>query len=562
MSSSDTKQAAKETAIQDLDETPLIRLGAGVQLFDEEFISQLAAVLPEFLSTRRWYRAKTRSIERVEIEDTVPVPDADSHICVIRILFKEEDVDTYLLPLTSAAGPDAMEIASAAGDVIARFQLANGTTGIVYGALWKQEFSNMLLSAVACDSSFRGRWGEFAARRTRAFDRRCDRAEPVLTSVVSKAEQSNSSIVYGERYILKLFRKVEPGVNPDLEIGEFLTEGGFRNTPAVMGTFEYRRGRSEPMQAGILQAFVRNRGDAWKYTLESLAEFFPRALGAVKNQHAPILKSYHPLALVGDQGFAQEQTLIGSYLDSARLLGARTGEMHAALAAANGNPEFTPEIFTSDDGQKLYDDMRGQAETTFHLLRQSGPTLTGSAGNAARRLLALESEVQDRFASLRQYPVTALRIRHHGDFHLGQVLFTGDDFMIIDFEGEPARPLVERRLKTLAMRDVAGMIRSFQYAAYAALFGQVPGVSTESAASTEAIESWADFWTAAVSAEYLKGYFGAASGASFMPSGREEQRVLFDAFLLQKALYEVSYELNNRPSWVGIPLRGILSLLS
>jgi maltose alpha-D-glucosyltransferase/alpha-amylase len=164
-------------------------------------------------------------------------------------------------------------------------------------------------------------------------------------------------------------------------------------------------------------------------------------------------------------------------------------------------------------------------------------------------------------AILREYPVSAVRIRHHGDFHLGQVLFTGNDFMIIDFEGEPARPLAERRMKTLAMRDVAGMIRSFQYAAYAALFGRVPGLSVDSN-SAEAIESWADYWTAIVSAEYLTGYRSAASGAAFMPSGVEEQRMILDAFLLQKALYEVSYELNNRPTWVGIPLRGILQLLS
>lgn len=561
MSSSDHKETSRTRAIQDLDETPQIHLEPGVRLFDNEFVSQLAALLRDFLPTRRWYRAKTRSIERVEIVDTVSVPEADSHICVIRIQFEEQDEDTYVLPLTAATGPNAAEIASAAGDVLARFQLADGARGIVYGALWKQEFAHALLSAVACDSRFAGAHGEFVARRTRAFDRPCDRSEPALPSVVSKAEQSNSSIVYADRYILKLFRKVETGLNPDMEIGQFLTERGFKNTPAVLGTLEYRGIAAEPMQAGILQAFVRNQGDAWKYTLESLATFFPRVLGAGKNQHAPALSTYHPLALNRTELSGGGLVEIGPYLESARLLGVRTGEMHAALSEAHGDPEFSPEPFTSDDGQKLYDEMRSQAETTFQVLRKSAAITSGSAVEAARQLLASESMIDDRFATLRQYPVSAVRIRHHGDFHLGQVLFTGNDFMIIDFEGEPARPLAERRMKTLAMRDVAGMIRSFQYAAYAALFGQVPGLGIDSN-STEAVESWADYWTAVVSAEYLSGYRTAASGAAFMPSSVEEQRMILDSFLLQKALYEVSYELNNRPTWVGIPLRGILNLLS
>ena len=491
----------------------------------------------------------------------VSVPEADSHIYVIRIQFEEQDEDSYVLPLTAAVGANATEIASAAGDVLARFELADGTRGIVYGALWKQEFANALLSAVACDSRFAGLHGEFVARRTGAFDRSCDASAPALPSVVSKAEQSNSSLVYADRYIFKLFRKVETGLNPDLEIGEFLTERAFKNTPAVLGTLEYRGMGAEPMQAGILQAFVRNQGDAWKYTLESLGTFFPRVLGPAKNQHAPALSTYHPLELDRTEMSGDGPVEIGAYLESARLLGVRTGEMHVALSDAHGDPDFSPEPFTSDDGQKLYDDMRSQAEATFELLRKSAAMVSGSAVEAARKLLASESVIQDRFAKLREFPLSAVRIRHHGDFHLGQVLFTGNDFMIIDFEGEPARPLAERRRKALAMRDVAGMIRSFQYAAYAALFGQVPGVSVDSN-STEALQSWADYWTAWVSAEYLSGYRTAASGAAFLPSGVEEQRLVLDAFSLQKALYEVSYELNNRPTWVGIPLRGILHLLS
>ena len=203
--------------------------------------------------------------------------------------------------------------------------------------------------------------------------------------------------------------------------------------------------------------------------------------------------------------------------------------------------------------------MRRQCETTVNLLRLKHKELTRTAGERARELLRLEPEVYSRFVPLRDSEINTVRIRYHGDFHLGQVLYTGDDFLIIDFEGEPARPLAERRKKTLAMRDVAGMIRSFQYAAYAALFERVAATDGSDMGTAE---SWADFWTAWVSAAYLKAYFETAGDGLFVPAGMEERRLLFDAFLLQKALYEVAYELNNRPNWVGIPLGGILSLVS
>ncbi len=256
---------------------------------------------------------------------------------------------------------------------------------------------------------------------------------------------------------------------------------------------------------------------------------------------------------------SEVRDLLGGYADSAHLLGVRTAQMHAALADPNGGPDFAPEPFAQEDGEQLYEDMLSQADIAFELLRRKQAVLEDTAAEKAQKVLHLEHRVMERFSQLRDQTTAAVRIRFHGDFHLGQVLYTGSDFMIIDFEGEPARPLSQRRAKGLAMRDVAGMIRSFQYAAYAALFGQVPGAAFRPDSTTE---SWADFWTAWVSAIYLNGYFGAANASPFVPADLEQRRVLFDAFLLQKALYEVAYELNNRPDWVRIPLRGILSLIS
>ncbi len=212
-------------------------------------------------------------------------------------------------------------------------------------------------------------------------------------------------------------------------------------------------------------------------------------------------------------------------------------------------------------GTSFTENCLGQADIAFEALRRKETALAGPVTGIARQVLKIEHKIRDRFAAVQNQQVDTVQIRHHGDYHLGQVLYTGEDFMIIDFEGEPARSLAERRAKALALRDVAGMVRSFQYAAFAALFGQVPGVPTEGEA-VQAVEAWAAAWNAAISSTYLKGYFEQAANAPFVPAKNEERRVLLDAFLLQKALYEVAYELNNRPDWLQIPLRGILSLVS
>jgi trehalose synthase-fused probable maltokinase len=507
-------------------------------------ISKLEPLLPDFLTSRRWFRSKARTIQNVLIEDVVPIDRADSSILMLRVGFADGASDLYVLPVSIASGPlDSEEVITSEGG------------RVVYGALSNPAFRDALLDAVRCERRFNGARGEFLAARTSAFDEECGANGASIDSFVSRAEQSNTSVIYRDRYILKLFRRIEAGVNPDVEVGRFLTERGFEHTPAVLGTLAYRTKNGAEYAAGILQEFVPNRGDAWKYTLESLSEFFERAL-ARKERPAPTL---HPLDLMRRAMPDETRELLGEYADSAGLLGRRTAEMHAALTGAAGLPDFVPEPFTPEDAAKLYEEMRGQADFTFELLRHKQAVLTDAAAEAAGKLLRIEDQVTARFTTLKESSIDAVRIRYHGDFHLGQVLYTGRDFMIIDFEGEPARPLADRRAKTLAMRDVAGMIRSFQYAGYAALFGQVSGLPAQGEVRN-AVESWAAYWTAWVSAAFLRVYFDEAGSRPFVPADPQQQRILFDAFLLQKALYEVAYELNNRPDWVRIPLHGILSL--
>jgi maltose alpha-D-glucosyltransferase / alpha-amylase len=518
-----------------------------------QLIADLQHCLPAYVSSRRWFRAKARTIRHLEIKDVIHAPGF--FVLVVCIYYQDAATDEYLLPVAIAW--HAKEHPEAIG--LVRDE-SGGREGVAYDALLDEPVRRTLLAAMAAEETFTGAAGVLRAAHTPAFAQLLPLAAAPSDSFVSRTEQSNTSVIYRDKFILKLFRRLEAGVNPDIEIGRFLTGRGFRHTPAVYGSLEYqKRGDAGLYSAGILQQFVANRGDAWKYTLESLGEFFARVFE--RSAPPPELPTQHPLELAQRDAPPDVCALLGDYYTSARLLGTRTAEMHVALADPNGGPDFAPEPFTAANARHLYEETRTQAIGAFDLLRRMLPVMHAAAVVDARAVLEREFQIFERLAALRDTSFTgALRIRHHGDYHLGQVLHTGHDFMIIDFEGEPARPLSERRAKALALRDVAGMLRSFQYAAYAALFGQVPGISPESAESHR-VESWCAFWNAWIGAAFLRTYLDRAGPYSYLSPQPSARRLVLDAFLLQKAVYEVSYELNNRPDWVRIPLRGILSLV-
>jgi maltose alpha-D-glucosyltransferase / alpha-amylase len=524
---------------------------------DGRAISELEALLPDYIRTRRWYRAKTRTIAGVRIETAVPLAGSNSCMLITRLQYEDGGTDNYILAIRfgdAGAGQTPAE----ADELIATYRTTAGEVGNVSDAIFHPDFRRQLLAAFADETVLHTNGSALLFTQTRAFSQMGHSAGEPLDSSVSRAEQSNTSIIYGSKYILKLFRKIESGTNPDIEIGTFLTERGFKHTPAVLGRLEYRASdQTHPHAAAILQTFVPNQGDAWKYTLDALSGYFERGL---KSREVPEPPREHVTDLMMQDVPPAVAALLGDYAGSARLLGIRTAQMHAALADPNGGPDFVPEPFGSAEGEALYREMLHQADIAFDVLGRKQSTLEPKAAANARQLLDGEDRVRQSFLPLRTEPITAVRIRFHGDYHLGQVLYTGSDFMIIDFEGEPARPLEERRSKGLAIRDIAGMVRSFQYAAYAALFGQVPGLSFGEA-ETARVETLARLWFTWASAIYLSGYFEGADHAEFVPGDPAERRMLLNAFLLHKALYEVAYELNNRPDWVRIPLGGILGLI-
>jgi maltose alpha-D-glucosyltransferase/alpha-amylase len=526
---------------------------------------QLMGLLPAYMRGRRWFRSKARRIKTVSLHDSAPVAleGTEARLAIFDVEYTEGEPERYVLPLALARSDEADRIVRDTPQALVATVAPEGEQGlqwVLYDALYNPAFSTALLDAIGSRRRLPSRRGEVTATPTRAYRSLRGSKSAHLDAVVGRAEQSNTSVMFGDRLILKVFRRLEPGTNPDLEIGTALTEKGFAYTPAVGGWLAYRNPREEASALGILQAYVPNQGDVWEFTLDSVGAFFEEvaALGTPPPSVASASIEAVLEASAGELSPAAAET-IGEYLDVCGLLGTRTAQLHAALAGASTDPAFAPEPFTALYQRSVFQTMRNQANSTVELLKRRLKDLPEDAREHAEQAIALSAEIHARLADVTRMKVSAARIRTHGDFHAGQVLWTGKDFVFIDFEGEPGRPLSERRHKRSAMTDVAGMLRSFHYAAFGTLLN--PRVGGQIRAEDVArLEPWANFWYLWVAATFLRAYLAEANGQRFVPADDEELTALLEVSALQKVLYELAYELNNRPDWVSIPLRGLLDL--
>ena len=384
---------------------------------------------------------------------------------------------------------------------------------------------------------------------------------------VGSAEQSNTSVLYGKQLILKLFRRLQPGENPDVEIGRFLTEvAHFPRIAPFLGAINITPDAGEKTTIGMLQGLVANQGDGWEWFLNELGSFFQNVAAAP----API--EIPTASFLGD--FAVPDNLrqtAGPSLAAAALLGKRTAEMHLALATPTRDTAFCAETFSSEDLTRDALRIQDQIISAMEALKAKFITLPDEIVGEAALLLSRRRELLDRARELANVDGAGKRIRIHGDYHLGQTLRVagddkgpgsptsdaGGDFVLLDFEGEPARPLAERRRKQSPLRDVAGMVRSFSYVVQSAL---AQFLVVQEAGSEINLRAWARLWENAACAEFLRAYRTAiAADPSLLPDP-ERAQALFAAYVLEKALYELLYELNNRPAWLRIPVAGILSM--
>jgi len=515
--------------------------------------AELSSTLVEWIQERRWFRGRGRRVRSARIADLLPVGGAERRLALVllQVTYSDGEPELYSVPLGIVEPTDREPDPS---ETVARLVSDQEAAGAIVDAAGDPAFVTWLVGTLAGRRKVGGRTGELVGRPTAASASIVGNpaAPPHIEAI--RGEQSNTSIRWGETGILKLYRVVESGENPEIEMGRVLTQRGFRHAPATAGWLEYRM-RGGAASVAIMQAFVSNRGDAFDVAQSAIEGYVETVIGLgtkppdVRASISSILeRAREP---VGDDGVAE---LVGSFIATAELLGRRTGELHRALALPTDDPAFAPERMTPFHQRSLYQSVRSTSGDAFRLLRSRLETLPPAVRDQAEAVLGRANRVDARLRRLLDIKAGGQLIRCHGDYHAEQVLVTADDVMITDFEGEPIQPISQRRLKRPALADVAGMLRSLHYAEAGTVMLRGEVGSTD-------LERWATAWYVESAAAFLRGYLEQVGDTGLLPDDDAATAILLDVLLLQKATYELRYELGARPSWVTIPLRGLDAIL-
>jgi maltose alpha-D-glucosyltransferase/alpha-amylase len=503
----------------------------------EQVRKQLEAdALPRFVAAQRWYGGKGKVVQRVVISDYAELV-AEGYKWLVTLSRIEAAVSEPLicfLPLALAwENGDEERLHALSPTTIAKVR-QQSHIGIIGDAFADAAFCRAVVQATSLGQSLSCELGVICFLPTATFaamDRQTYTQFPVHPPATLG---SNTAVILGEQLFLKGYRHLQIGTHPEFEIGRFLTDvAHFPNTAPVFGVVEYQGKDGNNITLALLQGYVENQGDGWSYTLDYLGRFL--------EEYRTIIEPEKPAAETHS-----------AYLILISTLGQRTGELHAALSQVTGNKAFDPEPVSDTELADWVSHVQTEATATLDQLEHRLMGLGETIQNTAKTLLAQRNTLAERLNNCISGQLKAVKTRYHGDYHLGQVLVTQNDFVITDFEGEPVRPFSERCYKHSPLRDVAGMLRSFNYAADTAL--------AEQSTDLEKFKPLLRAWEAEVVRNFLTAYDKAAHGSGLLATD-PSQRGLLDLFLLEKALYELCYELDDRPDWVAIPLHSILSLL-
>lgn len=505
-------------------------------------------ILQPFMKKCRWFGGKARAITKLSMHKVIKLKvETDTHfLTIIEVHYVNGLPELYFLPMSFAPSDTLFDkVEYTAQSVICRAEI-QGKVGFILDSSYDRTFRDYLFTSMDRKVRIKDEDGTLEFNSSVFAKLNSSKVE----SKILKADQSNTAIIYNDEYFFKFYRKIEQEINPELEIVRFLSENSsFRNAPKYAGSVEYRDNDGNTTVFGLLQEKVENQGDSWVMTIDSVGRFYERVMAKAKKEKIPKLVNKAAIKFEDAPELIQEFIGRGFYERVVRL-GQRTAEMHLAMASDKSNPAFVPEYFTANYQRSLYSSLRKLTRDRFKLLEQSLDKLNAETKELAVKVLAMEDQVLECFSEVYKTRISAIKTRIHGDYHLGQVLFTGKDFIIIDFEGEPGFSFSERRLKKNPLKDVAGMMRSFHYAA----FGKIMLNENYREKDIEFLVQWAEQWQHYVSRFYLGAYLE-KMGMDKVLSHQDE--ILIRTYLIEKAIYELGYELNGRPDWVNIPLRGI-----
>jgi maltose alpha-D-glucosyltransferase/alpha-amylase len=546
-------EAEREEAYSGL---PLLKARSWRAIFDNKDTRNKleTKVLPGYIARQRWFGGKARPLRSMKLLERVPVGRAADEplMLLVNVEYTEGSSEIYILPVTYMHATGEEDLPRGA---MARAEIG-GNQVVIYEAVYSKLFCEHILDLIAGHKRLAASQGKLTATSGKELKKALRNREKFECRLLG-AEQSNTSILYGQELIMKFYRRTEKGVHPDLEMVRFLTEkAGYSYTPPYAGSMEYVASDGSRMVLGLMQGFVANQGDAFEQSLDLVTRFYERVLALNHEGSATPPKAPPSIMDVVEQDELPEplnSLVAGMTHEMARLLGKRTAEMHKALASDRRSAGMRPENFSTLYQRSLYQAMQNQAKQELRMLSRSLKKLPEHIRGEAEEVLGLRNRILEKLRGITGAKLRAQKIRIHGDFHLGQVLYTGKDYFIFDFEGEPARPLSERRLKRSPVRDVAGIVRSYQYAAYSVLMRE----SHLREEDRKALEPWAELWYVHVCGAFIRSYLDNLGDSPMVPRDREQFERMLHVYLIQKAVYEMGYELNNRPEWLVIPLRGI-----
>ena len=533
------------------------------EIFTGKARSQFEAALPEYFRSQQWFNSAARTIKLATIKEvfSVPLPDETTvELAFVQVEYVDKLPELFAVPLACAAGAAANPLRAVGAAELAYADPAQ--SGLLYEAFATPAFARTLIEWMSHRERLDNEQDELEASRSLQL-RQILGAGPLPDPFLQNTPAGNATVVFGDKLVLKFFRRVGPGVNPELEIGRFLTEKNFPNSPALLGALEYRDfGNTDArMTLAVAKAFVPQAKNAWKFTLDAISRYYDRIFAvAAQNQIPPPLPSELALKFLPAGRPEAAADHVGTYLESARLLGVRTAELHLALASGEAGSEFCAEPLTSHYLRGVFQSMRSLATQNLRLLRKQMKNLPPELVAAAHRVLELEGAILQQYRRLIERNFMAKRIRIHGDFHLGQVLWTGRDFVFVDFQGDAEVPISERRIKRSPLSDVARLLRSFHQAAYAGFDLQVDQgvIARENLAK---FEPWVRHWSLAVSRAFLQAYCQNLEKSDLLPRDPEPLRTLLLAYLLNQAVDELGGELRRGSANVRAPLQGIIYLL-